>query len=275
MFAPPPFSLQNQNKSSLSTGKGQGQITSFLRMCASSPSIDVIVEEAKCCRWRQCCRPRCLLIHTKCGHMIIVTRAFTGSNSAWSIHDSWMLARAHFFVPHACPLLFIWLVFIWLVCCSRKYLVTRNAQNFSRSSPYHRFSSNISCAQQPTYSVLLHCLSRDERIEIHAVSPPLADRSSGHSRLCAKAAKTKPGTSSFTTAARRIGDLEGVLVNSSLRAEGQKALMQVCSFGRSFGDARVPLTLWGSLRPSVAFHRSPHEEASLRGVFFCFGSQQR
>ncbi|CAB1102286.1 unnamed protein product [Ectocarpus sp. CCAP 1310/34] len=48
-----------------------------------------------------------------------------------------------------------------------------------------------------------------------------------HRRLCAKATKIKPGTASFTTLARRIGDLTGVLVNSSLRAEGQKALIQV------------------------------------------------
>ncbi|CAN0552623.1 unnamed protein product, partial [Ectocarpus sp. 12 AP-2014] len=35
---------------------------------------------------------------------------------------------------------------------------------------------------------------------------------------------------------RRIGDLAGVLVNSSLRAEGQKALMQVEGAGDMLGD---------------------------------------
>lgn len=47
------------------------------------------------------------------------------------------------------------------------------------------------------------------------------------SRLCSKALKLRPGASPFTTAALRAGDLAGVLVNSSLRAEGQKSLMQV------------------------------------------------
>ena len=47
------------------------------------------------------------------------------------------------------------------------------------------------------------------------------------SLLCGKQG-ARGGVASLSRAARRAGDLVGVLVNASLRPEGQKALTQVC-----------------------------------------------
>ena len=59
--------------------------------------------------------------------------------------------------------------------------------------------------------------------------PPYLSVATPGSRLCSKAVKLRPGAAAFATVARRGADLTGVLVNSSLRAEGQRSLMQVCS----------------------------------------------
>ena len=47
-------------------------------------------------------------------------------------------------------------------------------------------------------------------------------------RLCGKAG-TRASSGTFMRAVGRVGDLTGVLVNASLRTEGQKALLQVPS----------------------------------------------
>lgn len=61
------------------------------------------------------------------------------------------------------------------------------------------------------------------------------------SRLCRKAG-TRPGTASFLRTVRRAGDLAGVLVNATLRTEGQIYLLQV--LGGSW-VARGPGTWYG------------------------------
>lgn len=58
--------------------------------------------------------------------------------------------------------------------------------------------------------------------------PPCPCNFSRVSRLCSKAVRLRAGAAPFAAAARRAGDLAGVLVNSSLRTEGQRHLMQVC-----------------------------------------------
>ncbi|CAN0012908.1 unnamed protein product [Ectocarpus fasciculatus] len=98
------------------------------------------------------------------------------------------------------------------------------------AGPYGRAATEAAC------DVVRSCALSHECRTVLSQSGFFADAFAQISRLCAKAAKTKPGTASFTSAARRIGDLTGVLVNSSLRAEGQKALMQVEGACDMLGD---------------------------------------
>ncbi|CAN0253309.1 unnamed protein product, partial [Laminaria digitata] len=90
-------------------------------------------------------------------------------------------------------------------------------------------------ACQGACDVIRSCILAPECRAVLTQSGFLADAVAQVSVLCGKAG-TRGGAAALSRAAQRAGDLLGVLVNASLRVEGQKALTQVDGVGDMLGN---------------------------------------
>ncbi|CAM9479512.1 unnamed protein product, partial [Scytosiphon promiscuus] len=100
----------------------------------------------------------------------------------------------------------------------------------SAAGPYGR------AATEAAYEVVRSCVLSSECRTVLSQSGFFVDAIAQISRLCEKAVRTRVGTAAFTATVGRASHLTGVLVNSSLKADGQKALMQLEGAGDMLGD---------------------------------------
>eukprot|EP00904_Undaria_pinnatifida_P003216 jgi/Undpi1/12896/HiC_scaffold_7.g02562.m1 len=119
---------------------------------------------------------------------------------------------------------------------------------------------NAAC--EAACDVVRSCVLSSECRTVLAQSGFFADAVAQISLLCGKQG-ARGGVASLSRAARRAGDLVGVLVNASLRPEGQKALTQVAVHR----DPMVTLSLrvMGQTDPELARAAASCLRAALRG----------